>query len=118
MCDLSAVTPAIDHAGFPIDSLHWDSVISADTVETWHDNFLDFDISARMHWAEPADLMPGHMPVTGDWNLRYRDLLNTLYLAQGEFETPTTRGTCLRNSCSEEHESRLAFERRCAGNLE
>ncbi len=90
---LSAVTPAIDHAGFPIDSLHWDSVISADTVETWHDNFLDFDISARMHWAEPANLLPGHIPVTGEWNLRYRDLLNTLYLTQGEFETPTTRGS-------------------------
>jgi translocation and assembly module TamB len=90
---LAAVTPAIDHAGFPIDSLHWDSVISADTVETWHDNFLDFDISARMHWAEPTDLKPGHLPVTGDWNLRYRDLLSTLYLTQGEFETPTTRGT-------------------------
>jgi translocation and assembly module TamB len=90
---LSEVTPAIDHAGFPIDSLHWDCVISADTVETWHANFLDFDISAHMHWAEPADAMPGHMPVTGDWNLRYRDLLSTLYLTQGEFETPTTRGT-------------------------
>ncbi len=90
---LSAVTPAIDHAGFPIDSLHWDSVISADTVETWHDNFLDFDISTRMHWAEPPELLAGHMPVTGDWNLRYRDILNTLYLTQGDFETPTTRGT-------------------------
>ena len=90
---LSAVTPAIDHAGFPIDSLHWDSVISADTVETWHDNFLDFDISAHMHWGEPADLIPGHMPVTGDWNLRYQDSSNTLYLTQGDFETPTTRGS-------------------------
>ena len=90
---LSAVTPAIDHKGFPIDALHWDSEISADTVETWHANFLDFDISARMHWEEPADLMPGHMPVTGECNLRYRDLLSTLYITQGEFETPATRGT-------------------------
>ena len=90
---LSAVTSAIDHQGFPIDALHWDSEISGNTVETWHANFLDFDISARMHWAEPADLMPGHMPVTGEWNLRYRDLLSTLYITQGEFETPSTRGT-------------------------
>ena len=90
---LAAVTPAIDHKGFPIDALHWDCEISADTVETWHANFLDFDISARMHWAEPADLMPAHMPVTGEWNLRYRDSLSTLYITQGEFETPSTRGT-------------------------
>ena len=34
---LSALTPALDHAGFPIDTLHWDAVISADTVETWRE---------------------------------------------------------------------------------
>jgi translocation and assembly module TamB len=90
---LSAVTPAIDHAGFPIDSLHWDAVISADTVETWHDNFLDFDVSGRMHWGEPQQVLPGHMPTAGDWTLRYRDKVNTLDITQGEFETPTTRGT-------------------------
>lgn len=90
---LSAVAPAIDHAGFPVDQLHWDSVISADTVETWHDNFRDFDISARMHWEEPDDLAPGHIPVTGDWKLRYLDERNLLEVTQGEFETPTARGS-------------------------
>jgi len=69
---LAAVTPAIDHTAFPIDSLHWDSVIYADTVETWHDNFRDFDISARMRWDEPDETMPGHIPVTSEAVLRYR----------------------------------------------
>ena len=50
---LSEVSPAIDHSGFPVDKLHWDSVISADTVETWHENFRDFDLSATMRWDEP-----------------------------------------------------------------
>jgi translocation and assembly module TamB len=90
---LSAVLPAIDHAGFPVDQLHWDSVISADTVETWRENFRDFDLSAKMHWDEPEDLRPGHIPVTGDWKLRYRYERNLLELAQGEFETPTARGS-------------------------
>jgi translocation and assembly module TamB len=90
---LSSVTPAIDHEGFPIDSLHWDSVISADTVETWHDNFREFDVSARMHWDEPDDLAPGHMPVTSDAVLRYRYGLDTLEIKQFDFETPTSRGT-------------------------
>jgi translocation and assembly module TamB len=89
---LSAVTPAIDHAGFPIDSLHWDSVITADTVETWHDNFRDFDISARMHWDEPDEVQPRHVPVTADAVLRYRYALDTLQLDQFDFETPTSRG--------------------------
>ncbi len=90
---LSAVTPAIDHAGFPIDSLHWDSVISADTVETWRENFLDFDVSGSMHWDAPEEMAEGHMPVTGDWKLRYRDKQNMLEISQGEFQTATSRGS-------------------------
>jgi translocation and assembly module TamB len=90
---LSEVTPAIDHAGFPIDSLHWDAVISADTVETWHDNFRDFDISARMHWEEPDLTLLGHVPITSDAVLRYRYTPNSFELSQFDFETPTARGS-------------------------
>jgi translocation and assembly module TamB len=90
---LGAVTPAIDHEGFPIDSLHWDAVISGDTVETWHDNFRDFDISASMHWEEPDQLLPGHIPVNSDAVLRYRYGVDTLELSQFDFETPGSRGS-------------------------
>jgi translocation and assembly module TamB len=90
---LSAVTPAIDHEGFPIDRLHWDSVISADTVETWRENFLDFDVSGSMHWDAPEEVAEGHMPVTGDWKLRYRDRQSMLEISQGEFKTPTSHGS-------------------------
>ncbi|HVM74363.1 MAG TPA: translocation/assembly module TamB domain-containing protein [Candidatus Saccharimonadales bacterium] len=90
---LSAIAPAIDHAGFPVDSLHWDSVISADTVETWRDAFLDFDIAGKMHWEEPAEVEPGHIPVNGDWQLHYRDKFNLLEIKEGNFETPTSRGS-------------------------
>ena len=89
---LGEVTPAIDHAGFPIDSLHWDSVITADTVETWHDNFREFDISARMHWDVPDQVLPGHMPVTSEAALRYRYGVDTLQIDLFDFETPTSRG--------------------------
>src|SRR5208337_1529749 len=84
---------AIDHAGFPVDQLNWDSVISADTVATWHDNFRDFDLSARMHWEAPDEVAAKHTPVTGDWKLRYRYERDTLEISEGEFETPTSRGT-------------------------
>jgi translocation and assembly module TamB len=90
---LAAVTPAIDHEGFPIDKLHWDSVISADTVETWRANFRDFDLAGSMHWAPPEDVAEGHVPVTGNWKLHYRYEPNTLEISQGDFETPTTRGS-------------------------
>jgi len=90
---LGSVTPAIDHPGFPIDSLHWDAVVSADTVETWHDNFRDFDISARMHWEEPDEAMPGHIPINSDSVLRYRYGPDTLELSQFDFDTPGSSGS-------------------------
>jgi translocation and assembly module TamB len=90
---LSAVTPAIDHEGFPIDKLHWDSVISGDTVETWRENFLDFQISGTMHWDAPQDVVEGHIPVTGDWKLRYIDRQSALEISEGNFATPTSHGT-------------------------
>jgi translocation and assembly module TamB len=90
---LSAVSKAIDHAGFPVDQMHWDAVITADTVETWRANFLDFDVSASMHWEEPDELAPGHIPVTSDSKLRYRYEPDRLDLRQLDFETPTSRGS-------------------------
>ena len=36
---LAAVLPAIEHRNFPINELHWDARITADTVETWSGPF-------------------------------------------------------------------------------
>ncbi|HEY2458418.1 MAG TPA: translocation/assembly module TamB domain-containing protein [Candidatus Acidoferrum sp.] len=90
---LAQVTSAIDHAGFPIDSLHWDAVITADTVETWRSNFLDFDVSAKMHWDEPDDLAPNHIPVNADWDMRYRYEPNILTIKQSTLDTPSSHLT-------------------------
>jgi translocation and assembly module TamB len=90
---LSQVTPTIDHEGFPIDALHWDSVLTADTVETWHENFRDFDITAALRLDEPDELKEGHIPLSGDWKIRYRDNSSRLEIQQLDFETPTSRGT-------------------------
>ena len=90
---LAAIAPAVDHEGFPMDSLHWDSVITADTVETWRDAFYDFELAGKMHWEVPQEVQAGHIPVSGDWQLRYHDKFNRLEIAQGDFETPTSRGS-------------------------
>jgi translocation and assembly module TamB len=90
---LAVISPAIDHAGFPIDQLHWDSVISGDTVETWRGSFDDFVVSGNMHWDAPEEIAEGHMAVTGDWKLRYQDRVGTLEISEGNFETPTSRGS-------------------------
>ena len=88
---LAAVFPAIEHNGFPIDHLHWDSVVSADTVETWKGAFDHFQISGQTNWVPPDDVSPGHIPVTAAWKFAYRQDPEILTFESAEFETPRAR---------------------------
>src|SRR6266850_7568953 len=90
---LAGVLPAIEHRGFPIDELHWDGLITADTVETWSDPFRHFEISANTVWETPPHLAEHHQPVSAAWRFRYRYDSNILAIDSGEFETPSSRGT-------------------------
>ncbi len=90
---LAGVLPAIEHPGFPVDELHWDTLISADTTETWSGPFQHFEITGTMQWVSPDTVAAGHIPVDGDWEIRYRYDPETLTVNSGEFETPASRGT-------------------------
>jgi translocation and assembly module TamB len=90
---LAKVFPSIEERSFPVDELHWDSVLSADSVETWTGGFEHFDISAKIQWTSPDDIAAGHIPVDGEWQIRYRYDPQTLTVNFGEFETPSSRGT-------------------------
>ncbi|HLZ91218.1 MAG TPA: translocation/assembly module TamB domain-containing protein [Candidatus Acidoferrum sp.] len=90
---LAGVLPAIEHPGFPVDELHWDTLISADTTETWSGPFQHFEITGTMQWVSPDSVAAGHIPVDGDWEIRYRYDPETLTVNSGEFETPASRGT-------------------------
>src|SRR5467141_3892768 len=90
---LAAVLPAIEHRDFPIDELHWDARVTADTVETWSGPFQHFEISAKTVWETPEKLAEHHQPVTAAWKFRYRYDPNILTVDSGEFETPSSRGT-------------------------
>src|ERR1700737_2383688 len=90
---LAGVLPAIDHRGFPVDKVHWDSLISGDTVEAWTGPFMHFEVSGSMQWASPAVVAAGHTPVTGDWDFGYRYDSQTLSVQSGQFDTATSRAT-------------------------
>ncbi len=90
---LAALFPSIEHHDFPIDELHWDGLLTADTVETWTGAFRHFEISVKMLWDEPDNLAKGHQPVSGAWEFIYRFDPNTLSIASGEFETPSSRAS-------------------------
>jgi translocation and assembly module TamB len=90
---LAGVLPSIEHRDFPIDELHWDARITADTVETWSGPFQHFEISANTVWETPEQTAEHHQPVSAAWKFRYRYDPNVLTIDSGEFETPSSRGT-------------------------
>jgi translocation and assembly module TamB len=88
---VAQLLPAIDHRGFPVDRLHWDSVLSADTVETWNGTFEHFAISGQSTWSEPEDVAAHHIPVSADWKFSYKQDPQILTLESAEFDTPGNR---------------------------
>ena len=90
---LSGVLPAIEHRGFPIDELHWDAMMTADTVETWTGAFEHFEISVKTVWNPPEQTAERHQPVSAAWKFSYRFDPNILAIQSGEFETPLSHGT-------------------------
>jgi translocation and assembly module TamB len=90
---LAGVLPAIEHRGFPIDELHWDALMTADTVETWSGPFRHFEIFVKTVWDAPERLAEHHQPVTAVWKFNYRYDPNVLAIESGEFGTPSSRGS-------------------------
>jgi len=88
---MAQVLPALERASFPVNELHWDSVVTADTVETWTGPFEHFEISGTMDLNPPAELAAKHIPVTGGASLRYRYDQGVLAIDTAEFDTPTSR---------------------------
>src|SRR6266403_398359 len=89
---LAGVLPSIEHRDFPIDELHWDARVTADTVETWSGPFRHFEISATTVWETPEQPAEHHQPVSAAWKFRYRYDPAILTITSGEFETPSSRG--------------------------
>lgn len=88
---IAQIFPAAEEHNFPIDELHWDSVLSADTVETWTDSFRHFEVSGTSQWSAPAQPATGHIPVTASWKLQYRHDPETLAVQSAELQTQASR---------------------------
>src|SRR3984893_1835478 len=90
---LAKLLPSIEHHGFPIDELHWDADLTADTKEDWTGAFEHFGITAKMHWAPPENVAAGHEAVKGDWQFIYKYDTSLFTVVSGAFQTPTTNGS-------------------------
>jgi translocation and assembly module TamB len=88
---IARVFPALEERTFPINELHWDSVLSADTVETWESTFKHFQVSGQAQWVVPPETAPGHIPVKATWKVRYQHDPEVISVDHADFETPTSR---------------------------
>lgn len=81
---------AVDNPGFPVNTMHWDAVMSADSVNTWRKNFHDFRTRGTSKWTPPAVVAPGKFPVSAQITYDYFADRKNVVLAQSEIRTPNT----------------------------
>jgi translocation and assembly module TamB len=112
---LAQVLPAIERPDFPVQELHWDTLLGGDTTETWSKNFQHFELAGKMDWLPTPAPAAGYLPVTGSWQIRYRYDAGALAISAGTFQTPSSRGTITgllvpRNSSLDVHFETTALD--------
>jgi len=88
---IAQVFPSLEERRFPIDELHWDSVVSADTVENWTGEFKRFEVSGDSQWTVPGQVSPGHIPVSGSWKIHYQHDPEVITVDRAQFSSATSR---------------------------
>jgi len=88
---LAQIFAALDHHGFPVEALHWDGSLDADSVNTWDRDFRDFRSTGQSRWSPPASLAPGTIPVSASIHYDYSDKLHRVSISQSEIDTPDSR---------------------------
>ena len=81
---------AVDHAKFPVHTLHWDARMEVDSVNTWEKNFQHFRSYGHSVWTPPASLAPGRIPVSADIHYDYSADRRNLALDPSTIDTPNT----------------------------
>jgi translocation and assembly module TamB len=90
---LAEALVAAEEINFPVKELHWDGVLTADTVENWTGPFQHFDIKGTTHWEPPETLASGDKPITADWQFGWVADPNILTIEDGTFVTPSMSAT-------------------------
>ncbi len=62
-------------------------------MENWTGPFRHFDIKGNTHWEPPTEVMPGHQPITADWQFGWVADPNIWTIEQGAFATPNLSAT-------------------------
>jgi translocation and assembly module TamB len=87
---LAAILAALQHPGFPVATLHWDSGVSVHSVSTWDANFLHFDTRGTTAWT-PLPAEAGVLPTTGRAEFHFSRDAAAADLSSGLITTPVSR---------------------------
>ncbi|HUO34470.1 MAG TPA: translocation/assembly module TamB domain-containing protein [Candidatus Acidoferrum sp.] len=87
---LHAALDAVNNPSFPVDTMHWDAVMDADTVNTWKLNFHNFRTRGTTQWSPPPAPTPGLIPVTARITYDYFADRRNVAITQSEIRTRNT----------------------------
>jgi translocation and assembly module TamB len=90
---LAGALVAAEELDFPVNELHWDGIITADTVENWNGPFSHFDIKGVTHWEPPETVAAGHQPITADIRFGWVADPNILTIEDATLATPAMSAT-------------------------
>lgn len=88
---LAAALDAVNNSGFPVDTLHWDSVMTVDSVNTWTANFEHFQSKGHSQWLPSQTVVTGDMPVSARIDYDYSADRRGVLLTQSEITTSKTK---------------------------
>ena len=78
---LAEVLNAVNNPSMPVDTLHWDSSMSVNTVTTWNRDFKNLTTKGVTTWTPSAKVAPGKFPVAArlgfDYSMDRRDVILT-----------------------------------------
>lgn len=85
---LAAALAAVDNIDFPVDTLHWDGLISVNSVNTWTSNFKHFRTRGTSQWEPPETSAPGTLPVSAHVIFDYSMDRRNIEITQSQIATP------------------------------
>jgi translocation and assembly module TamB len=99
---LAAVLAAVHNPSLPVNTLHWDGNLEADTVCTWNRDFKHFAVNGVTLWTPSAAALPGKIPATAQIAFNYNMDHGAVVLQQSTITTPDSHvsfnGTLARHN--------------------
>jgi translocation and assembly module TamB len=89
--DLAAVFHALENKNFPVESLHWDSRLDVDSVNTWQGAFQHFRSKGECRWTPPAAPAAGRIPMSARIEYDYAQDRRGVLLEPSQISDPRTQ---------------------------